>query len=141
MALRYHPDKNPDDQNAHEKIRDINFANSVLSDAKKRELYDAYGSMGLNVAEQIGEDHVRAYFMLQNKCFKACIIVCGLLTGCYCCCCCCFCCRPCRKVPPEQDLEANLAETVGVDVDDPQEVTPRGFDHEESSPRTEQPKM
>jgi len=42
-ALRYHPDRNPGDKAAEEKFKALSEAYQVLSDAKKRELYDSYG--------------------------------------------------------------------------------------------------
>ncbi len=47
MAMQYHPDKNPDDSEAEEKFKAINEAYQVLSDDKKREIYDRYGKAGL----------------------------------------------------------------------------------------------
>jgi len=44
LALKYHPDKNPDDP---EKFKNISAAFEVLSDEKKREIYDKYGEEGL----------------------------------------------------------------------------------------------
>ncbi|MGK0413556.1 MAG: curved DNA-binding protein, partial [Polaribacter sp.] len=44
LAAQYHPDKNPNNKAAEEKFKEINEANSVLSDVKKREKYDALGS-------------------------------------------------------------------------------------------------
>lgn len=41
-----------------------------LQDEKKREIYDQYGSLGLYIAEQIGEDNVKAYFALQSPLAK-----------------------------------------------------------------------
>uniref|UniRef100_A0A8C6Z4A9 DnaJ heat shock protein family (Hsp40) member B5 n=1 Tax=Nothoprocta perdicaria TaxID=30464 RepID=A0A8C6Z4A9_NOTPE len=46
MALRYHPDKNKD-PNAEEKFKEIAEAYDVLSDPKKRAVYDQYGEEGL----------------------------------------------------------------------------------------------
>jgi curved DNA-binding protein len=43
-ARRHHPDMNPDDKSAKETFQDIQHAYDVLSDQKKRELYDRYGS-------------------------------------------------------------------------------------------------
>ena len=40
LAKQYHPDKNPGDKSAEEKFKEINEANEVLSDAKKRARYD-----------------------------------------------------------------------------------------------------
>ncbi|XP_029437428.1 dnaJ homolog subfamily B member 5 isoform X2 [Rhinatrema bivittatum] len=46
MALKYHPDKNKD-SNAEEKFKEIAEAYDVLSDPKKRAVYDQYGEEGL----------------------------------------------------------------------------------------------
>jgi DnaJ-class molecular chaperone len=43
MARRYHPDVNPDEAKSGEKFKEINEAYSVLSDDKKREMYDKFG--------------------------------------------------------------------------------------------------
>ena len=43
LALKYHPDKNPDDKAAAEKFREATEAYSVLSDKEKRSQYDKYG--------------------------------------------------------------------------------------------------
>lgn len=48
LAMKYHPDKNPDDKNAEEKFKEISEAYAVLSDAEKRKEYDAYGSEGFS---------------------------------------------------------------------------------------------
>ena len=45
MALKYHPDKNKD-PNAEEKFKEIAEAYDVLSDPKKRAVYDQYGEEG-----------------------------------------------------------------------------------------------
>ena len=44
LALKYHPDKNPDDDVAREKFKRIQEAYDVLSDEEKRGAYDRYGA-------------------------------------------------------------------------------------------------
>ncbi|MBK5719577.1 J domain-containing protein [Dysgonomonas sp. Marseille-P4677] len=43
LARKYHPDINPNDEEAKRKFQQINEANEVLSDPEKRKKYDAYG--------------------------------------------------------------------------------------------------
>ena len=49
LAIKYHPDKNPDNKEAEEKFKVISDAYSVLSDKDKREKYDRFGKDGLNI--------------------------------------------------------------------------------------------
>lgn len=44
LALKYHPDRNPDSKESEDKFKEINEAYSVLSDAEKRSNYDRYGT-------------------------------------------------------------------------------------------------
>jgi len=44
LALKYHPDKNPDDPSAESRFKEINEAYEVLGDAQKRAKYDQLGS-------------------------------------------------------------------------------------------------
>ncbi|WAW14190.1 molecular chaperone DnaJ [Peptostreptococcus equinus] len=48
MAMKYHPDKNPDDKEAEEKFKEVNEAYEILSDAEKKNIYDQYGSDAVN---------------------------------------------------------------------------------------------
>jgi len=124
LALKYHPDKNPDNVEAEEMFKKINQANSILSDEKKRQLYDEYGSFGLYIAEQVGDDLVGSVMFFQSKWFKALFGVCCLVTGCYfccCCLCCCFCC--CGKCKPKIDDEEDpdmpdVGDLEGEDAED-----------------------
>lgn len=47
LALKYHPDKNPGDEEANKKFTDISNAYEVLSNKEKRQIYDRYGEEGL----------------------------------------------------------------------------------------------
>ncbi|MBI4244597.1 MAG: molecular chaperone DnaJ, partial [Planctomycetes bacterium] len=47
QALKYHPDRNPDNKEAEQKFKEISEAYDVLSDTEKRKMYDAYGPDGL----------------------------------------------------------------------------------------------
>jgi DnaJ family protein C protein 5 len=120
LALRYHPDKNQGDPASAEKFKEINRANSILSDQTKREIYDQYGSFGLYVGEQFGEENVRSYFVLSSPWCKGFMIFCCVITGC-CCCCCCFCCfnfccGKCKPHPSEDETDfMNPQDDVGED--------------------------
>lgn len=55
LAIKYHPDKNPGDQEAIERFKEAAEAFEVLSDAEKRSRYDRFGHAGLN--GQYGAHH------------------------------------------------------------------------------------
>ncbi|XP_067935779.1 dnaJ homolog subfamily C member 5-like isoform X2 [Watersipora subatra] len=109
MALKCHPDKNKGNDEATELFKQINHANSVLTDHTKKKIYDQYGSMGLHLASQIGEERFGTYLLLQKPWAKALAVVACLLTGCCFCCCCCLCCNCCcgKCGPQDFDEEAN----------------------------------
>src|ERR1035438_7847901 len=43
LARKYHPDVNPGDKKAEEKFKEMSEANDILSDEKKRKIYDQFG--------------------------------------------------------------------------------------------------
>ncbi|TPP67754.1 DnaJ like protein subfamily C member 5 [Fasciola gigantica] len=135
LALRFHPDKNPDNPSAVEIFKEINRAYRTLSDPIKRNIYDKYGSVGLSIAEQFGEENVHTYFILSNRWCKALFLFIFLVTGCFLCFCCfcCFnfCCGKCKpEIPEEEDLEAavNLQDDPEMDDVAPMQQVAPPFD-------------
>src|SRR6266496_6481250 len=48
LAVRYHPDKNPNDASAEEKFKEAAEAYSILADAEQRRRYDRFGHAGVS---------------------------------------------------------------------------------------------
>jgi molecular chaperone DnaJ len=48
LAIKFHPDKNPDDHTAEDKFKEAAEAYEVLSDQQKRQRYDQFGHQGMN---------------------------------------------------------------------------------------------
>ncbi len=50
LAMKHHPDRNPDSKESEEKFKEIQKAYSVLSDQKKRAAYDQFGHAGVDAS-------------------------------------------------------------------------------------------
>lgn len=116
LALKYHPDKNPDNPEASEKFKEINNANTILTDNTKRQIYDEYGSMGLYVADQFGEDTVKYYFLTSKCWFKTLLVFVMFFSCCCCCLCCCFCCGKCGSSENEDNFEYMDPEELAAEM-------------------------
>ncbi|HXZ42193.1 MAG TPA: DnaJ domain-containing protein, partial [Terriglobales bacterium] len=60
LARKYHPDVNPGDKSAEEKFKALSEANDVLSDPKKRKIYDQVGFYSDNIDPAAAEAYARA---------------------------------------------------------------------------------
>jgi molecular chaperone DnaJ len=59
LARKYHPDVNPGDKTAEEKFKVMSEANDVLSDPKKRKIYDQLGYFSENIDPAAAEAYAR----------------------------------------------------------------------------------
>src|SRR6195256_7043141 len=59
LARKYHPDVNPGDKAAEEKFKTLSEANDVLSDPKKRKIYDQLGFYSDNIDAATAEAYAR----------------------------------------------------------------------------------
>ena len=59
LARKYHPDVNPGDKRAEEKFKEISEANDILSDDKKRKVYDQLGFYSDQIAPAQAEAYAR----------------------------------------------------------------------------------
>jgi len=59
LARKYHPDVNPNDKKSEEKFKEISEANDVLSDEKKRKIYDQLGFYSDNIDPAAAEAAAR----------------------------------------------------------------------------------
>src|SRR5947209_87476 len=59
LARKYHPDVNPNDKKSEEKFKELSEANDVLSDPKKRKIYDQLGFYSDNIDPAAAEAYAR----------------------------------------------------------------------------------
>lgn len=64
LAKEFHPDKNPE---AGDKFKEISYAYEVLSDPKKRQIYDKYGLKGLQEGGPMNDDIPPGLFTFLNE--------------------------------------------------------------------------
>ena len=55
LAKKYHPDSNPGDKTAEQMFKDVNEAYDVLSDPKKKKLYDQFGHAAFDETAGYGQ--------------------------------------------------------------------------------------
>lgn len=67
LAMKYHPDKNPDDASAEEKFKEAAEANEILSDTNKRSLYDKHGHDWERVQHYTGGNSIHDIFEQMRK--------------------------------------------------------------------------
>lgn len=54
LAMKYHPDRNPDDSDTLERFKEVQAAYEILSDARKRQAYDQFGHAGVDASAAAG---------------------------------------------------------------------------------------
>jgi molecular chaperone DnaJ len=69
LARKYHPDINPGNKEAENKFKDLSVAHDVLSDEKKRKLYDEFGEPGLSAG--FDSEKARSYQQWQQQSARA----------------------------------------------------------------------
>jgi molecular chaperone DnaJ len=60
LARKYHPDVNPGDRKAEEKFKELSEANEILSDPKKRKIYDQLGFYSENIDPKAAQAYAQA---------------------------------------------------------------------------------
>ena len=54
LAMKYHPDRNPDDETAEKNFKEAKEAYEVLADGEKRSAYDQFGHAGVDPSSRMG---------------------------------------------------------------------------------------
>jgi molecular chaperone DnaJ len=61
LAMKYHPDRNPDSREAEEKFKEAKEAYEILSDSEKRQTYDRFGHAGVEASMGSGGNDFEAF--------------------------------------------------------------------------------
>ena len=61
LAMKHHPDRNPNDRNAEERFKEAKEAYEILTDHKKRAAYDQFGHAGVDPAAGFGAAGARGF--------------------------------------------------------------------------------
>src|SRR5438874_10076697 len=61
LAMKFHPDRNPDDKTTEEKFKEAKEAYEVLTDARKRQAYDQFGHAGVDPSAGFGAAGARGF--------------------------------------------------------------------------------
>ena len=65
LARELHPDRNPDDEAAEDRSKEVSYAYEILNDDTKRKLYDEFGEIGLK--EGFDPEQYRQYQRFQQQ--------------------------------------------------------------------------
>ena len=66
LAIKYHPDKNPGDKNAESQFKKVSEAYEVLSDDKKRQMYDQFGAEALKSGRMGGAAGAKGFSSMEE---------------------------------------------------------------------------
>ena len=69
-ALKYHPDRNPGDKEAETRFKEVSEAYEVLTDSRKRQIYDKFGHQGLAGQGYSGPQDVNDIFSSFGSIFE-----------------------------------------------------------------------
>src|ERR1700687_1540256 len=61
LAMKHHPDRNPDDKGSEDKFKEAKEAYEVLTDTRKRAAYDQFGHAGVDASAGFGAAGARGF--------------------------------------------------------------------------------